>query len=252
MEALKKRLEEERSGRLSMRLVILSSYIISLSSYVYRFERPPTLDTIDRTCRNIYVALEERTKALDKLQRQLEEMSPHTSQKLQTSQPSAPLSSKAAPPFANIAAAALNSERSALKIRDTLLHLRKRPLFTTAVKDLSGEQPTTKQETRQMFSSPIPASWGSAPMYPPLSTPLKSPGSPGTPLVTSPGSPESYRRMSRSGHGAGTERTKAAQFKGGLPSSPSEKPTFDWGPMPTPKQMTSLSPDVRSEKNRQS
>ncbi|KAF8515382.1 hypothetical protein BU17DRAFT_14223, partial [Hysterangium stoloniferum] len=96
MESLKKRLDQEKTGRMTL--------------------RPPSLDTIDRTCRNIQLALEERAKLIEQLQVSIDELSPRDTGRLHhTLIPTdghLPGSASITPPFANIAAAALNSERS--------------------------------------------------------------------------------------------------------------------------------------------
>ncbi|KIJ52655.1 hypothetical protein M422DRAFT_26225 [Sphaerobolus stellatus SS14] len=222
LEVLKKRLEEEKSGRISM--------------------RPPSLDTIDRTCRNIQLALEERSKVIQQLNSRIEAMSPSTSKRFQTSQIASPVPSTVAPPYANLAAAALNSERSSLKLRNTLLNARKRPLLTTRVVDYKAPEPEHPHVKEIKIEEAVQRP-----------TDLFAPESP-TPASSFRNRDAQESPLASHGGGGRSRKERlhasAVQFKN-VPSPPqSSKPAFDWGPLPGVTPMITLSSDVRGTRGR--
>ena len=188
--------------------------------------RPPSLDTIDRTCRNIQIALEERTKLLEQLSDRTDALSPQASQRLysSTTQPRAPYHQKpgvVTPPFASVAAAALNSERSSLNLKNSLLSARKEPLLTTNV--VKFKTSMTVSPGPQVTQRP---EW-KLPPVPPLSTTSSSVN----------------RRNVRPGKKHG-----AVPLKTSMPGSDAKSIAFDWGPLPGVAPMDQLSRDVRSQR----
>lgn len=119
-----------------------------------------------------------------------------------------------------MAAAALNSERSSLKLKNALLSARKEPLFTTNVVKLKTSKTVSlgPQETPQIQRP----EW-KLPPVPPLST------------------PSGFNRRGRppKSHGA-------VQLKTSTPGSEVKSIAFDWGPLPGVAPMNQLSKDVRS------
>ncbi|KAF8588895.1 hypothetical protein K439DRAFT_543610 [Ramaria rubella] len=183
MNSLKKRLEQHKSGKLGI--------------------RPPSLDTIDRTCRNIQLVLEERTKVLEQLNDRINGLSPQTTQRLQFSHNFTGTQSPiVTPPFASVAAAALNSERSSFKLKTALLSARGQPLFTTNIAQFATTK-TTPALTRPPWQTQRPT------------------------LNPDHLSPSHINRRSRP-----EKRHGAPQFKGGTPSGDVKPITFDWGPLP--------------------
>lgn len=131
MQALQKKLNQEKTGKAVF--------------------QAPTLDTIDRTCRNIKMALEERTEIVDKLSERVKTISslarPSLAADLSTSSsPPAPM------PSVNIAVAALNSERSCLILKNALSNARQRPLFTEKVTRALPSAKSPHSETNPIFS----------------------------------------------------------------------------------------------------
>lgn len=192
---------------------------------------PPTLDTIDRTCRNIQLALDEQRRALDQLSDRIDAMSPQTSIFLKSSQASSPSINSVAPPFASLAAAALNSERSALKLRDALLTARKRPLLTMATM-----KPEDLDPLDISFPNP-PPEWQLPPMTQTgLGLSFPPPVTVSTPMAGS----ASRRRGSE-------KKPNAVTLKNSPVFAPDgSKSDFDWGPLPGVNPMTTISNNVLS------
>ncbi|KAF8484376.1 hypothetical protein JB92DRAFT_1573691 [Gautieria morchelliformis] len=191
-ESLKKRLGQHKSGRVGLR--------------------------------NIQAALEERTKLLEQLKSRMDALSPQTSQRLQSSYHTRTPYQKpgtVTPPFASVAAAALNSERSSLKLKNALLSARKEPLFTTNV----VKPKTTSNALQGPQVSPQRPDW-TLPLVPPLSGPSNSVN----------------RRSSRPGKKHGAVQLRASSS----PGADAKSVAFDWGPLPSVAPMAQLSQDVRS------
>lgn len=129
------------------------------------------------------------------------------------------------PPFASIAAAALNSERSSLKLKNAILTTRKVPLFTTnVVKPRTTTTATLGTQAPLQIQRP---EW----KLPPV-----------PPLI--PSSSSVNRRSARPGKKHG-----AVQLKGNTSGGDTKTPAFDWGPLPGVAPMNKLSQDVRAQKS---
>lgn len=165
-------------------------------------------------------------KLLDNLNGLIDALSPQTSQKLQLSQHQThTLYQKPdiiTPPFASVAAAALNSERSSLKLKNALLAGRQEPLFTRSVVKVG-----TTTTVRAQACSQVQRPEYKLPPVPPLSNPSSSVN----------------RRGVRPGKKHG-----AVQLKTGTPGGSTKSVAFDWGPLPGVAPMDTLSNDVRSQK----
>ncbi|KAI0315558.1 hypothetical protein OF83DRAFT_1173706 [Amylostereum chailletii] len=209
--------------------------------------KSPSLDTVNRTSRNIDIAIEQQAAEIDALLARVAKLnldsspspSPSTLRTRDKRLPDSPVR----PPthvtqdVATTTAAALNAEQSAQKLKDALLKVRREPLLNTQA---SAAAPTAPKA----FASPTPAIGGnptpfSAPFtLPPFNIDL-------SPTVGLGGS-----RHRAAGAGGHSKHQKAVPLKRaeGSPEAPklAPPPAFDWGPLPSAKPMASLAFDLRS------
>ena len=194
--------------------------------------RAPALDTINRTYRNIDIAIARQMEDINKLSSRMSKLDLKTFQKSKspsTRDKRLPDRSNKGGKAVNItssiaatAATTLNAERSAYKLKKVLLSVRDKPLLNAKASTTAGTRVEFK--TPQKPGSGLFGSTGGAPV-----TPL--PPLPATfPTTTSP-SP-----LSASG---GTRRTKhhaKSAWSSKKPEGenlPSPAPAaFDWGPPP--------------------
>ncbi|KAH8117765.1 hypothetical protein DFH11DRAFT_857205 [Phellopilus nigrolimitatus] len=245
LKASKKKLEEHRKGRPGM--------------------KPPSLDTINRTYRNIDLAIEMQTQQIATLTSRVAKLSMDTiDSALHNS--TAPARSKrftdensfssridsvnddskkggfkrqVTPSIAASTAAALNAERSAMRLKNALSKARKVPLLNT-----QAVQPVILAPTLDSLSGPVGPSLttaGASVSSDAVSWPL--------PLQTSlehlrdeDSSAETQRRHFR--QSAHAKSVKLGKTQAKLPSS---IVSFDWGPLPGAKPMISLPSDIRPE-----
>lgn len=131
-------------------------------------------------------------------------------------------------PFANLAVAALNSERSCLSLKDALLRTRQRPLFTDRIIDAS---PSVQPRISDITSIP---SWTSS-SFANVNTFVTNAASGSSSSIHSNSHDSTDRRRQSRKHvsiavplrNSAGEETKA-------PAA-----SFDWGPLPT---LTSAAP----------
>lgn len=121
--------------------------------------RPPTIDTINRTYRNIEIALEQQSDEVSRLASRISHLkvdesgapvAPSTPARGSSAQYEGTLQSQQRPynistSVAETTAAALNGERSAARLKKILLRVRKEPLLNTQV--LNAPPPTLAYDT---------------------------------------------------------------------------------------------------------
>ena len=221
------------------------------------------MDTVNRTFRNIDIAIKQQSGDVSKLQKRMGQLELSSNvlgsrdKWLSESSVKKPLT--VIPDVAVTTAAALNAERSAQKLKRALLAARKEPLLNKAV---SHPAPPTS------FLTPGRAVVKPAPETPtpagPLSLPSKAlpafmPGwSPETSINydDSPSYAVSSRRPQRtSRHGTSAKSATMLKQSESLQTSPTpaSKPpsvSFDWGPLPIVTPKTMLSADVRPKSSR--
>jgi len=224
LQAAKKKLEREKTGKVGF--------------------KAPTLDTINRTYRNIDVVIARQVEDINKLSSRMSKLDLKA---LQKSKPSStrdkrlPDRSGKGGKTVNItssiaatAATTLNAERSAYKLKKVLLSVRDKPLLNAKA--------STTASTRVEFKTPqkpggeLLNSNGSAP-----TTPLPLP--PITfPTTTSP-SPLSISGGNRRAkhHAKSAWSSKKPEGESSLPPSPA---TFDWGPPPVSVSGQKLPPSL--------
>lgn len=170
------------------------------------------------------------------------------------------------PSVAASTAAALNAERSAMRLKLALAKVRTTPLLNTqAVDEPKRRVPTLEAERKHAFAANgLPGGPLSVALPPaPWSTPLPL----GTGIGTSPStaaqgtpssldlSPETSPTSQRLAYARGSRHSvhaKAPPLGKTHAKVPSEIRSFDWGPLPGAKPMTNLPADVRPEMARKS
>ena len=198
----------------------------------------PTLDSVNRTYRNIDVAIQYQTEDIAGLSERISKLKLSTTRKALPSQGDPPLPGSdsrrpfdVTPHIAVTTAAALNAERSAQKLKRALLAARKEPLLNEKAAQAPPARKTFK--TPQRIAGP-PGDLGfktpvSGPLFPTetTETPIADWSFPETNFNPSPSPPT--RR--------GSARTKMhatnAPLKKSTGSSQPQPATFDWGPLPT-------------------
>lgn len=199
--------------------------------------RVPSLDTINRTYRNIDVAIQQQANDVAKLGDRIAQLNlngkfcaPETrDSRLPDAISKRPYN--VTPNVAVTTAAALNAERSAQRLKRALLSVRKEPLLNNTAAMASS--PPTVFKTPQKVSSSANFAFQT-----PLSGALLSPPStPEMPLGDWT-LPEDHFNPSptlpgRRGAGSGTKKHGSVPLKRTPGFSPTPAAAFDWGPLPT-------------------
>lgn len=220
------------------------------------FFRPPSLDTINRTYRNIDMAIESQTQQIEELTRRVSKFNIETlDAALHHGTPSKlrhrqhpvleedesastaclrgkdPLQrSQVTPSIAASTAAALNAERNALRLKNALAKARKEPLLNTRASKPAHQTPTIESLTN---SPPLPSVHGSD---------MMSNASLSSSVYSHDGRGSLDRRASRQSRH--TNSVKLGKTHTRVPSSISN---FDWGPLPGAAPMTTLPVNIRPE-----
>ncbi|KAL0954701.1 hypothetical protein HGRIS_003650 [Hohenbuehelia grisea] len=194
--------------------------------------RAPSLVTVNRTFKNIDIAIAQLSKDMSELSIRTGKLAPelNSSQtsKSQTSHSASKRPFNVTPHVAVTTAAALNAERSAQKLKKRLLSIRKEPLLNTRA--ASGPKAPIA------FSTPNKATSNDAMALPGLPTMPTAPSD----FDDSPSASFPTRR----GATFTSKRPKSVPLKKshGEPSSPS--PAFDWGPLPTFPPLKSIATPI--------
>ncbi|KAJ6468466.1 hypothetical protein C8R45DRAFT_909556 [Mycena sanguinolenta] len=207
--------------------------------------RAPTLDTLNRTFRNMDIALDNQTSDVQRLTARIAKLNMKDSQRTghaaSTRDARLPDPVTRQRPFnvtphvAMTTAAALNAERSAHKLKRALLSVRKEPLLNT--------QAASAPPAPLAFNTPQKPGLGlglrGIPSTPPQST---MPGFDFPEDTFNPSPPPAVRRGA--GGGGKTRISQSVPLKRGPAgySTPSPPPTFDWGPLPTFQKPAPVSP----------
>ncbi|KAF5370453.1 hypothetical protein D9615_009738 [Tricholomella constricta] len=218
--------------------------------------RAPSLDTINRTYRNIDLAIQQQSADVALLKRRISKLhlstpskslSPGSSSRSSTPARDARLPDPAARPYnvtPNVAittAAALNAERAAHKLKRALLAVRKEPLLNTRAASASPA-PLSFGTPQKSSPSPPPTTDffkfpPSTPLFPTTPTPTEGPPPPAwnVPPDDSSFSPSSSPPAGRRGATAGMKKHNIIPLKknAGGATPPPPPSTFSWGPLPT-------------------
>lgn len=216
------------------------------------FGRPPSLDTINRTYRNIDLALESQTQQIEALTARVAKLdidmfsSPRRRSVRENGSVSSVTSNgegdnkktgfrpQVTPSIAASTAAALNAERSAQRLKTALFNARKIPLLNT-----QAVEPVKRVPTLDSLSKPASSNF------------LDSES--GRERATSLESSEDYSRDRDTEGGGDIQRRPSRQFahqksvKLGKTTAqvPSSIVSFDWGPLPKAQPMSTLPSDIR-------
>jgi nucleoporin NUP159 len=213
--------------------------------------RASSLDMINRTMHNIETTITRERDDILSLSRRIgrlnlrdasvaREMTPA----LEDVRLSAPQPSVAA-----VAAAALNAERSAQRLKRSLLSARKEPLFNTSASSAAYMDTSTNSVPSKGFEPMTPSAFTTEPQLAvPFSLPSESDND-FVPLAESQSPSLSYG--SRRGAGKSKHLKPVALKKSPSPAPAAAKTpsAFDWGPMPSLNSAprTTLAFDVRAK-----
>ncbi|KAA1467361.1 hypothetical protein DENSPDRAFT_238123 [Dentipellis sp. KUC8613] len=229
--------------------------------------RPPSLDTVSRTYRNIEIALDQQAYDVQKLSSKLSKLDldalastpPQIRDRDKRLPDDARRSREVTPHVASTTAAALNAERSAQKLKMALLAARQQPLLNT-----KAATPSANANVPVAFSTPgkkpgvgTPTPFGNGFSLSGLG--LGSSPSPGAglaipvpvPFSVPPFDPEDSPTPAARHHGSGTRHHgKSVKLKSSPSGAPKPPASFDWGPLPTAnmRPLSTLPVDLRSFK----
>lgn len=260
--ASKKRVHELQTSTPSLRYVYQPLFNLDPT---YALNRASSLDTLHKTYRNIDITIqlqEERLAELTAKVAKLDLQSPQTPGRVGRRDKRLPdLPSPPKEPTPNVAdatLAALNTERTASKLKETLLRLRKQPLLNTQASRATpppsafdDPNPVKKEWTPPSADFFKSMTLGKQPDSSPESS-LSSPGwkLPPFQLSASPESPTPAYGPERGGSVRQRERPAKGHMKSAplkhTPGTPTQSPppNFSWGPLPGVAPKTTLSPDV--------
>ncbi|TFK72992.1 hypothetical protein BDN72DRAFT_762517 [Pluteus cervinus] len=182
--------------------------------------KAPSFDTVNRTYRNIDIAIQQQSTDVSKLSARLSKLDLTSRPNRSERDPRLPdrvikQPYHVTPHVATTTAAALNAERSAHKLKRALLKVRMEPLMNTTA-----------------ATAPPPPVTFNTPKKPDSSSQVEGLDSPEWSLPEdqfNPSTPVPTRR----GAGTGTKRHQSVPLRRGPASTPSPNPSsFDWGPLP--------------------
>jgi nucleoporin NUP159 len=220
-------------------LLFWSSLISPLTPF-----RAPSLDTINRTSRNINIAIRQQSGDITGLSSRIAKLnieggSPSSTSSRARERDLVRRPLDVTPHVASTTAAALNAEQAARRLKEALLAVRTEPLLN---KQAVNARPALRAfDTPQKPDANLASSGGSL-----------GGGSPSTPLTLPPlnvsdsagrgVSPPLGRRSVPQKHHA-----KSVQLKSTPTAGTTAKPSFDWGPLPGIKPMKTIPSDLRSK-----
>ena len=217
----------------------------SLISLLTSF-RAPSLDTVNRTSRNINLAIRQQSVDISTLSSRIAKLNIEGGSPLSTPSRTRerdivrrPLD--VTPHVASTTAAALNAEQTAHRLKEALLAVRSQPLLNTQA---ASARPALRAcDTPQKPDADLGSSAGSL----------------GGGSFSTPFTPSTLNRSESVGKGAsppvslgrrGTAQkyhAKSVPLKSTPTAGTPPKPTFDWGPLPGIKPMTTIASDLRSK-----
>ena len=207
------------------------------------FQRPPSLDTVNRTYRNIEIAIGQQECSVNQLATAVSKIKLETSAKVPSRDqrlPDKPTRPGAypTPSVAISTAAALNAEMSAQRLKHALLTRRKEPLLNTQ----AVMPPSLNSNTNSAELKP-PSSWFASLDTPADTLDLNAQSwSTNSGTESSPGSGSPRHRMGTKHHAKAIPLKKSSNTTISTTAPPAG---FSWGPLPGIAPMTTLSADLR-------
>ena len=222
-------------------------------SYTYRPRflnpyRPPTLDTVNRTFRNIDTAIDQQKQDVSQLRYRMTklEISGNVSTRHQVAVSSSRRPLAVTPNVAITTAAALNAERSAQKLKKAILASRTQPLLNKMV--VTSPVPTSFQTPQKSTVVKLEAK------TPDIKTPDGGFSLPTTPMMSFPSSlpswtppsfefesPSPYDITPSRNRGATKHHQKSVAFKkSASPGGLAQSSVFEWQPVEPVKPASSL------------
>ncbi|KAJ7678549.1 hypothetical protein B0H17DRAFT_1206784 [Mycena rosella] len=224
--------------------------------------RAPTLDTLNRTFRNMDIALDNQTSDIERLTARVAKLNMNNGQRRTGTARDARLPNpvtrqrpfNVTPHVAVTTAAALNAERSAHKLKRALLSVRKEPLLNT--------QAASAPPAPLAFQTPQRAGLGiglgvGGPATPMRGLSLGLPGPSTPPQAYMPGfdfpeednfNPSPPPATRRGAGGSGKTRISNSvplrRSPGQPMATPSPPPSFDWGPLPNFQKKPAVAADL--------
>jgi nucleoporin NUP159 len=206
--------------------------------------RPPSLDTVSRTYRNIDFVISKQSESIANLATRISKLDLTSAVMSQASTRDPRLPNQSRRPFditpsvPATTASALNAEQSAQKLKLALMSLRQEPLLNTVV-PTAMSAPTTFETPRGRNNKVEQRSPG--PGFLPVSESQQSHWDPNESLTSS----------FKSRRGVGTKHhSKPVQLRKSLGHTLAPlPPAFDWGPVPKLEPMETLSPNVTKSKS---
>jgi nucleoporin NUP159 len=207
--------------------------------------RAPSLDTVNRTSRNINLAIRQQSVDISALSSRIAKLDIEGGSPLSTPSRTRerdivrrPLD--VTPHVASTTAAALNAEQTAHRLKETLLAVRSQPLLNTQA---ANARPALRAfDTPKKPDADLGSSVGSlggvfsTPFTPSPLNKTESVGKGVSPPVS----------LGRRGT-AQKYHAKSVPLKSTPTAGTPPKPTFDWGPLPGIKPMTTIASDLRSK-----
>jgi len=226
-----------------------ASYWPSLNISANPRLRAPSLDTINRTSRNINLAIRQQSTDISTLSSRIAKLN------IEDGSPSSTPSRRerdlvrrpfdVTPHVASTTAAALNAEQAAHRLKEALLAVRKEPLLNTQAVNATPVPRAFDTPQKPEPSAALGSSGGSSSGGALSSTTLFAlPSLNASDSTSKSASPPAGvgRRVTAQKHHAKSVALKSSPAAGTAP-----KPTFDWGPLPGIKPMTTISSDLRSK-----
>jgi len=252
LQSSKKKLSRMNAGKSGLRYEQCIPCICEAPFLVFlHCIRAPSLDTINRTYRNIDIAIQQQVDDVANLTSRLAKLNVTTQLHIPTTDRDTRLPDgvlkrpfNITPHVAVTTAAALNAERSAQKLKHALLTIRKEPLLNTKAASAPAAPVAFNTHQKASIASPTPRVLGFNIPFPGTSfgsDPFALDSIPETPLPNwdlpddnfNPPPPSSSGRR---GAGMGSKRQRSVPMPmkkspGQVWQSPPDT-TFDWGPLP--------------------
>ena len=254
LESSKKRYSQLKAGKAGLKSVHSTLFMCAAHHNLYR---PPSLDTINRTYRNIGIAVAQQAEDVSRIAERLSNLDLKSVQPNRTAMDfkSSPSKRNAdvTPNVAATTAAALNAERAAQKLKSALSRVRKQPLLNQQAasapsppSDFIGAQKANQAQDIPTGEFRVDSSsWNSG-----------LPSTPGQPHTSARGRPPfqgpdgSSSPSPSHGHGARHfkhQKPVALKKSPGATVTTTTPPGFTWGPLPGVTPMKTLSSDVRKK-----